>query len=139
MASTETVWDNSIKARTDLIRRQSCALGVSVIPIDQISECHTLDRYQPGNAFPPQDGKVLLHLHWPLVFRVLLKGQDAGQDAHVLLLSLTSPAVDQVASVKLLWPPDLGGATPPSDCQALGFTTGTRYPSNECIVAYNTD
>eukprot|EP00959_Pyramimonas_sp_CCMP1952_P001162 23151-Pyramimonas_sp.AAC.1 len=98
MASTEAVWGNSVKARTDLIRRQSCALGVSVTPIDPNSECDALDRYQLRNAFPPQDGKVLLHLHWPSVFRVLLKGQDAGQDAQVLLLSLTSPAGDQVAS-----------------------------------------
>eukprot|EP00959_Pyramimonas_sp_CCMP1952_P168342 3517406-Pyramimonas_sp.AAC.1 len=134
MAATETVWGNSVKARTDLIRRQCCALGVSVTPIDQNSECDALDRYQLRSALPPQDGKVLLHLHWPSAFRVRLKCQDAGQDAHVLLLSLTNPAVDPVASVKLLWTIDLGGTIPPGDRQALGFPTGSRYPSNECIV-----
>eukprot|EP00959_Pyramimonas_sp_CCMP1952_P178590 3732849-Pyramimonas_sp.AAC.1 len=32
MAATETVWGGSAKARTDLVRRQSCALAVSVTP-----------------------------------------------------------------------------------------------------------
>eukprot|EP00959_Pyramimonas_sp_CCMP1952_P170560 3564215-Pyramimonas_sp.AAC.1 len=93
--------------------------------MDQISECAILDRYQLRNAFPPRDGKELLHLQWPSGFKILLKGQDAGQDAHVLLLSLTSPAVDQVAAVKLQWPPDLGGTIPPSDCQAQGLPLGS--------------
>eukprot|EP00959_Pyramimonas_sp_CCMP1952_P066374 1385810-Pyramimonas_sp.AAC.1 len=57
----------------------------------------------------------------------------------MLLLSITNPAADQVAIVKLHWPPDLGGAVPSSDCQALGLRQGAKYPSNECIAAYDVE
>eukprot|EP00959_Pyramimonas_sp_CCMP1952_P388705 8144621-Pyramimonas_sp.AAC.1 len=65
MAATETVWDSSTKARADLERRQSCALGVSVTPIDEQSPCDLLDQFKVRNALPTQTGKILLHLHWP--------------------------------------------------------------------------
>eukprot|EP00959_Pyramimonas_sp_CCMP1952_P053654 1122304-Pyramimonas_sp.AAC.1 len=90
MAATETVWDSSTKARTDLERRQSCPLGVSVLPIHEVSECDILDHFNLSNAFPTQVGKVLLPLQWPRMFRILLRGQDAGQDARMLLPSITN-------------------------------------------------
>eukprot|EP00959_Pyramimonas_sp_CCMP1952_P123806 2588286-Pyramimonas_sp.AAC.1 len=65
MAATETVWDGSAKARKDLVRRQSCALGVSVTPINEQTLCVLLDKYRLRNAVPSQEGKLLLHLQWP--------------------------------------------------------------------------
>eukprot|EP00959_Pyramimonas_sp_CCMP1952_P445580 9328970-Pyramimonas_sp.AAC.1 len=53
MAATETVWDGSAKARTDLVRRQSCVLAVSVTPINEQAPCPLLDKYRLRNAFPP--------------------------------------------------------------------------------------
>eukprot|EP00959_Pyramimonas_sp_CCMP1952_P368499 7718984-Pyramimonas_sp.AAC.1 len=69
MAATETVWDSSTKARTDLERRKSCALGVSVTPSDEQCSCDLLDPVKLRNALPTQAGEILLHLHWPQGFK----------------------------------------------------------------------
>eukprot|EP00959_Pyramimonas_sp_CCMP1952_P269907 5643042-Pyramimonas_sp.AAC.1 len=139
MAATETVWDGSIKAKTDLLRRQSCALCAAVTPIDEQYPCELLDQFRLRNAFPTSEGKMLLHLQWTQEFKILLRGHETGQEARTLLLSFTSPSPDQVASLKLLWPPEFGGTAPASECDALRLRWGTKYPSNECIVAYDKD
>eukprot|EP00959_Pyramimonas_sp_CCMP1952_P057474 1199876-Pyramimonas_sp.AAC.1 len=76
MAPTETTWDGSVKARTDLVRKRSCAVEVAVTPAHEQSDCHVLDRFKLRQAFPPQEGKTLLHLQWPSEFRLSLQGMD---------------------------------------------------------------
>eukprot|EP00959_Pyramimonas_sp_CCMP1952_P079565 1663410-Pyramimonas_sp.AAC.1 len=56
MAAAEAVWGGSAKARTDLVRRQSCALAVSVTLINEQTPCPLLDKYRLRNAFPPRRG-----------------------------------------------------------------------------------
>eukprot|EP00959_Pyramimonas_sp_CCMP1952_P180080 3765798-Pyramimonas_sp.AAC.1 len=69
-----------------------------VTPINERSTCFILDKYKLRNAFPPQDGKLLLHLQWPVEFKLMLRGLEGGLDAQsrTLLLSLTSPTEDQI-------------------------------------------
>eukprot|EP00959_Pyramimonas_sp_CCMP1952_P277848 5807753-Pyramimonas_sp.AAC.1 len=93
MAAAETVWAGSAKTRTELARKKSCALEVAVTLITELSPCHILDKYNLRNAFPPQEGKLLLQLQWPVEFKLMLRGVEGGMDpqSRTLLLSLTGP------------------------------------------------
>eukprot|EP00959_Pyramimonas_sp_CCMP1952_P276791 5786075-Pyramimonas_sp.AAC.1 len=58
LAAAKTVCDGSAKTRTELVRKKSCALEVAVTPINELSSCLILDKYNLRNAFPPQEGKL---------------------------------------------------------------------------------
>eukprot|EP00959_Pyramimonas_sp_CCMP1952_P286140 5983420-Pyramimonas_sp.AAC.1 len=79
---------------------------------------------------------MLLHLQWPSEFRLTLKGLEGGQGAQsrTLLLSLTGPTEDQVATLRLVWRPDFGGSIPRNECEVMGLRDGSRYPSNQALA-----
>eukprot|EP00959_Pyramimonas_sp_CCMP1952_P131128 2741497-Pyramimonas_sp.AAC.1 len=58
MAATETVWGGSAKARTDLVRRQSSALAVSVTPINEQTPMRTPRQVQAAQRISHPGGKA---------------------------------------------------------------------------------
>eukprot|EP00959_Pyramimonas_sp_CCMP1952_P391487 8204000-Pyramimonas_sp.AAC.1 len=67
MAATETVWDGSAEARTDLARKKNCALEVTVTPSTSSPPASfSTSTSKLRSAFPPQDGKLRMHLQWPV-------------------------------------------------------------------------
>eukprot|EP00959_Pyramimonas_sp_CCMP1952_P072364 1511470-Pyramimonas_sp.AAC.1 len=95
------------------------------------------DKFKLRQAFPPpQEGKTFLHLQWPSEFRLSLKRMEGAQDSQsrTLLLSFTNPTEDQVASLRLVWPPKFGGHITSSESVAMDLREGTRYPTNQALA-----
>eukprot|EP00959_Pyramimonas_sp_CCMP1952_P441674 9246565-Pyramimonas_sp.AAC.1 len=60
---------------------------------------------------------------------------EGAQDSQsrTLLRSLTNPTEDQVATLRLVWPPEFGGHVTSSECVAADLKEGTRYPTDQAL------
>eukprot|EP00959_Pyramimonas_sp_CCMP1952_P452308 9466340-Pyramimonas_sp.AAC.1 len=125
MAATEKVWDGSAKARTDLASPWKCRSFPSTNgPPATFSTSTTF-----ATPSPPRT--------WPILFRLMLRGLEGGQDAQsrTLLRSLTGPTEDQITTLKLAWPPDFGGSIPRNESDVNGLRTGSKYPTNQALAS----
>eukprot|EP00959_Pyramimonas_sp_CCMP1952_P018627 393403-Pyramimonas_sp.AAC.1 len=66
----------------------------------------------------------------------MLRGVEGGMDAQsrTFLFSLTGPTEDHITALRLVWPPDLGGANSRNECDVLRLRAVSKYPTNQALA-----